>query len=181
MRIPRDHHLLHRYLEIFGLNQQLIPFEMKNKFIYLSALPEGKRTLTYDDFNNRLSSQDPELLALFPSLKPDERGKTVDQLFDAAVQPVKDLWLSTFKANGGVANAKPPYKVTALVAAYKAITEKYDNYTLRSYLAEVSGWSEDAINLYDLGNAHVVFGNGFIESFKDAFLSSNESGDMAGM
>ncbi len=35
--------------------------------------------------------------------------------------------------------------------------------------------------LYDLSNAHVVFDNGFIESFKDAFLSSNSEGVTCGM
>ncbi|KAL8920777.1 MAG: hypothetical protein Q9172_004348, partial [Xanthocarpia lactea] len=58
---------------------------------------------------------------------------------------------------------------------------EYDKYSLRSYLTDVAGWSEDAINLYDLGNAHVVFENGFIESFKDAFLSSNQGGTASGM
>jgi monoamine oxidase len=54
-------------------------------------------------------------------------------------------------------------------------------YFLCSYLEGVARWSPDAIRLYDLGNAHVVFENGFIESFKDAFLSSNSGGGTAGM
>ena len=50
---------------------------------------------------------------------------------------------------------------------------------MRPYLGEVTQWSPDAIKLFDLGNAHVVFENGFLESFKDAFLSSNSpSGGM---
>jgi len=181
MRIPHDHYLLHRYLDIFGLSKELIPFEMKNKFIYLSGLPEGKRTMTYDEFDAKLRNKDEEILALFPHLRPEEKGLTVDQLFEDAVKVVKDDWLATYKEHGGQLGDTPPYKVEALVAAYQSITEKYDKYTLRSYLTEVAGWSEDAINLYDLGNAHVVFENGFIESFKDAFLSSNKSGGEAGM
>ncbi|KAJ7700917.1 hypothetical protein B0H16DRAFT_1902887 [Mycena metata] len=181
MRIPHDHYLLHRYLEIFSLADQLIPFEMKNKFIYLSGLDEGERTMTYEVFDQKLVRQDARVLALFPGLKAEEKGKTVDQLFDAAVQPVKKLWLSTYKAHDGKEGDQPPYLADALIAAYKAITDKYDKYTLRSYLTDVAGWSEDAINLYDLANAHVVFENGFIESFKDAFLSSNQSGSEAGM
>lgn len=181
MRIPKDHYLLHSYINHFGLKPQLIPFEMQNKFIYLSGLPEGSRTLTYSDFNARLVAQDPALLALFPNLLKDERGLTCDQLFDRAVQPVKDLWLKEYRSHGGSDNDKPPYVADALLAAYQRITDEYDKYTLRSYLTEVAKWSQDAINLYDLGNAHVVFENGFIESFKDAFLSSNEGGEAAGM
>jgi monoamine oxidase len=181
MRIPGDHYLLHRYLQIFDLDKQLFPFEMKNKFIYLSGLPEGRRAMTYSEFDSKLVAKDPEILALFPNLKSEERGKTCDQLFDAAVQPVKDAWINEYRRHGGSSRDQPPYPVDALVAAYKKITKDYDKYTLRSYLTEVAGWSEDAINLYDLGNAHVVFENGFIESFKDAFLSSNQGGDAAGM
>jgi monoamine oxidase len=181
MRIPKDHYLLHRYLELFELKGQLFPFEMKNKFIYLSGLPEGERTMTYDVFNQKLSDEDEDLLLLFPDLQDSERGKTCDQLFDAAVKEVKDLWIETYEKNGGNLDSKPPYKRDALIAAYQAITKKYDKYTLRSYLTEVAKWSEAAINLYDLGNAHVVFENGFIESFKDAFLSSNQGGSQAGM
>ncbi|KAJ7026348.1 hypothetical protein C8F04DRAFT_1125483 [Mycena alexandri] len=158
MRIPHDHYLLHRY-----------PRNLQ------------ERTMTYDVFNQKLVSQDARVLALFPGLKAEEKGKTVDQLFDAAVQPVKKLWLNTYKAHDGKEGDQPPYLADALIAAYKAITDKYDKYTLRSYLTDVAGWSEDAINLYDLANAHVVFENGFIESFKDAFLSSNQSGSEAGM
>ncbi|GKT47753.1 uncharacterized protein ColSpa_07934 [Colletotrichum spaethianum] len=64
---------------------------------------------------------------------------------------------------------------------YKAITKKYDKYTLRSSLTEVAGWSDDAVELYDLGNAHVIFENGFIESLNDASLSSNQVGAAAKM
>ena len=65
--------------------------------------------------------------------------------------------------------------------AYEEITKVYDKFSLRSFLVEKAGWSQDAINLFDLGNAHVVFENGFIESLKDAFLSSNDQGKQAGM
>jgi hypothetical protein len=41
----------------------------------------------------------------------------------------------------------------------------------------VATWSSDAINLYDLGNTHVVFENTVIETWSDVFLLSNNSGD----
>lgn len=179
MRIPGNHFLLHKYIQNFGLKQQLFDFEMKNKFIYISGYGE---TLTYDKFNTLLEAQDGTLLKLFPTLTKNERGKTCDTLFTEATQQVVDYF---WKAYDGFSarddNSSEPVDVYAIKQAYKAITDKYDKYTLRSYLTELGSWSEDAINLYDLGNAHVVFENGFIESFKDAFLSSNQQGGQAGM
>jgi monoamine oxidase len=175
MRIPKDHYLLHRYLEIFGLNKQLFPFEMRNKIIHLSGMPEGKRTMTYDAFDKALVDKDGDLLNLFPKLKDEEKSMTCDQLFDTAVQKVKQLWLDTYTANGGTPGEKPPYNVKALVAAFDSIGDMYDKYTLRSYLTDVAGWSEDAVNLYDLGNAHVVFENGFIESSRTLFCPATRA------
>ncbi|RKK67155.1 hypothetical protein BFJ69_g14756 [Fusarium oxysporum] len=157
MRIPANHYLLHKYIEDFGLKPQLFDFEMKNKFIYISGYGE---TLTYDRFNDLLQGEDPKLLSLFPGLRECEKA------YEKAADEVSFL---------------EKIQVQAIKDAYAAITKKYDSYTLRSYLTDVAGWTEDAINLYDLGNAHVVFENGFIESFKDAFLSSNKGGEQAGM
>jgi monoamine oxidase len=172
MRIPKDHYLLLEYINKFNIDS-LFDFEMQNKFIYLSGYKGGSK-LTYDDFNAKLQNEDPELLALFPTLKDSEKGKTCDDLFFAAVVPVVDDFAQAYK------NAAEP-ESNKIKAAYKAITDEYDKYTLRSYLLEVARWSQDAIKLYDLGNAHVVFENSFIESFKDAFLSSNQAGAEAGM
>lgn len=186
MRIPQNHFLLHKYIENFGLKDQLFDFEMENKFVFISGLG---RTLTYKDFNTMLVNQDPELLRLFPGLRDHERGLNCDQLFTEAVAPVvKAFWAAYDNSNSSSSSnnlkkAVDPktINVDAVKRAYKTITEQFDRYTLRSYLTEYAGWSEDALNLYDLGNAHVVFENGFIESFKDAFLSSNTQGDQAGM
>ena len=65
--------------------------------------------------------------------------------------------------------------------AYQKITDEYEKYSLRSYITDVVGWSEDAINLYDLGNVHVVFENRFIEPFKGVFLSNSSRGKAAQM
>ncbi|KAF8314680.1 amine oxidase [Clavulina sp. PMI_390] len=176
MRIPQDHFLLHRYLDLFGLNEQLFPFSMKDKVIYLSGMPEGQRTMTYHDFNTKLTNRDPTLLALFPGLRKNEQGKRIDDLFETAVEHVKQVWRETYIAAGGI--LEPPYTPQALQAAYQRITVEYDKYTLRSYLMEVAGWSQAAISLYSLGSPHVVFENGFIESFKDAFLSTGGSTGM---
>ena len=177
MRIPQNHFLLHQYIDDFGLGTQLFDFEMENKFIYVSGF---EKTLTYKSFNELLieAGKTPEskkLLDLFPRLKESEKGLTCDQLFSKAVSiVVEDFW----KAYGPDQEKIVEEKVKV---AYEAITEEYDRYSLRSFLTEKAGWSLDAINLFDLGNAHVVFENGFIESFKDAFLSSNDQGKQAEM
>ncbi|KAK4663456.1 hypothetical protein QC763_608520 [Podospora pseudopauciseta] len=172
MRIPGNHFLLRTYIDNFKIGE-LFNFEMQNKFIYLSEY-RGGTTLTYDDFNDKLKRQEPELLKLFPSLKKCERGHTIDKLWEVAVAPVVEDFRKAYKN----AEGDKPFKIKT---AYQAITNLYDKYTLRSYLQERANWSPDAIKLYDLSNAHVVFENGFIESFKDAFLSSNSQGAQVGM
>ncbi|KAF9760881.1 hypothetical protein IL306_004090 [Fusarium sp. DS 682] len=178
MRIPRNHYLLHQYIEDFGLKDQLFDFEMKNKFIYISGYGE---TITYDHFSYLLQHRDEKLLRLFPDLRDCEKGKTCDELFTDAVKPVVKLFWEVYDREDKNPRVPEDYSIEAVQKAYAAITKEFDKHTLRSYLTDVAGWTEDALNLYDLGNAHVVFDNGFIESFKDAFLSSNKEGDQAGM
>jgi monoamine oxidase len=111
------------------------------------------------------------LLSLFPNLKENEKGKTIDELWNEAVQVVYNEFYKVYI----------PDHIESIGLAYEHVTKLYDKYTLRTFLEEVAGWSQDCISLYDLGSAHVVFGNGFIESWKDSFLSSNQQGESAGM
>ena len=46
--------------------------------IYLKGL--GK-PLPYHVFEKRLREKDPEILGLFPNLKENEKGKTIDELY----------------------------------------------------------------------------------------------------
>ncbi|KAI1768961.1 hypothetical protein GGR53DRAFT_318104 [Hypoxylon sp. FL1150] len=172
MRIPGNHFLTHAYIKNFNIDT-LFDFDMKNKFIYLSGY-RGGTTLTYDHFNDLLKGCDHELLELFPNLNANEKGKTCDKLFFEAVDPVVKLFQKSYTEASGDQGDK-------VRVAYQKITEAYDRYSLRSYLEDVAHWSPDAIKLYDLGNAHVVFENGFIESWKDSFLSSNAGGGSAKM
>ncbi|KAL9574019.1 hypothetical protein ACKAV7_001795 [Fusarium commune] len=171
MRILANHYLLHKHIEDFGLKPQLFEIEMKNKFIYISGYGEA---LTYDRFNELLQERDPKLLSLFPGLRECEKGKTCDKLFTEAVGKVVDDFWEAYEKAADEVSFPEKIQVQAIKDACAATTNKYDSYTLRSYLTDVAKWTEDAINLYDLGNAHVVFENGFIESFKDAFLSTRE-------
>jgi monoamine oxidase len=179
MRIPKNHYLLHKYIDDFGLHDDLFDFEMKNKFIYISGYGE---TLTYERFNSLLrdggkSKDSKTLLELFPGLREEEKGKTCDTLFaDAVLVVVNDFWKAY-----DAPQVKGKSKEDRIKIAYDTITMDYDKLSLRAFLTDRANWSQDAINLYDLGNAHVVFENGFIESFKDAFLSSNDQGLQAEM
>ncbi|KXJ86600.1 hypothetical protein Micbo1qcDRAFT_112184, partial [Microdochium bolleyi] len=190
MRIPAAHLLLDSYINKFKIGERFA-FEMLNKFIYISGLD---RTVPYGaeedpeegTFNHMLQTKDAKLLALFPGLKDNEKGKSCDRLFNEAVAEVKLYFQQAYGPSieameKGGKKVSDEEKIAKVIAGYKAITERYDKHSLRSYFKEVAKWSEDAINLYDLGNAHVVFENGFIESFKDAFLSSNSGGATSGM
>lgn len=168
MRIPRNHFLVHEYLDHFDMKDQLELFEQENKIIYLSGY--GK-TITYDEFNVLLKNKDPKLLQLFPNLKDNEKGKTIDELWGEAVQVVYDEFYKVYV----------PRDISTIAPAYKHVTELYDKYSLRTFLEQIAKWSQSCLDLYDLGSAHVVFGNSFIESWKDSFLSSNQQGDKAGM
>jgi monoamine oxidase len=98
-------------------------------------------------------------------------GKTVDELWDDAIKPVQLLFNTVYD----------PKRPETLQKAYKKVFLEYDKYSLDSYFREVANWSDDCVRLYDLGSAHVVLDNGFIESWKDSFLSSNDQGQAAGM
>lgn len=178
MRIPANHFLLHQYIKDFGLSSKLFPFEMENKFIYVSGYGEK---LTYEKFNSLLkdggsSEESKKLLSFFPGLKKSEKGQTCDVLFASAIEEVRPVFWDAYDA---VECQKS--KAEKITRGYEAITAEYDKYSLRSFLIEKAKWSLDAISLFDLGSAHVVFENGFIESFKEAFLSSNDEGKQAGM
>jgi L-amino-acid oxidase len=167
MRLPHNHILVHTYLKHFQMEDQLERFEQANKIIYIAGY--GK-TLTYDEFNALLLKKDEKLLSLFPNLKPNERGKTIDTLWDEAIQPVVDEFNKIYAGN--------PAKIRE---AYAHITRLFDKYSLQTYFEQVANWSPDCILLYDLGSAHVVLSNAFIESWKDAFLSSQSGGEEAKM
>jgi monoamine oxidase len=179
MRIPENHLLVDAYLKKFGLHEKLIDFEMKNKLIYLSGYKGGQR-LDIATFEKLLRDKDAELLTtLLPELKEEEKGKTADEIFDEAIEEVR----TTYHIAKQKAKKKNPSatKRELIRAGYNGITKAYDKFSLRSFLEKKAEWSSSAISLYNLSNAHVVFENGFIESLKDAFLSSNTDGQKAKM
>jgi monoamine oxidase len=174
MRLPSDHVLVRTYLDKFGLLSQLEAFPQGNRLIYLSGL---ERTITYDQFEDLLRRKNDELLQLFKGLTEDEKGKTTDDLWIAAITPVETDWKEAYR-NG---RSDKKGHVDAVRAAYEKIEEKYGHHTLRSFFENEARWSEAAILLYDLANAHVVLTNAFTESWKDGRLSSQKLGDKARM
>ena len=167
MRLPQNHLLVRTYLAMFGLTDQLERFEQETKIIYLSTY--GK-TITYDEFNKLLCNRDPDLLRCFPNLRDNEKGKTTDALWVDAIKPVVDAFEAVYQG-----------QAKNIAAAYARITKLYDQYSLQTYFEQVAGWSQDCISLFDLGSPHVVLDNAFIESWKDAFVSSQSGGEHAGM
>lgn len=167
MRLPQNHVLVRTYLDQFGLTDQLEPFEQENKIIYLSTYGQ---TITYQEFNSLLCAQDPKLLSCFPDLRENEKGKTIDTLWNMAIQPVVEAFEAVYQG-----------QLQHIGAAYAHITELYDRYSLQTFFEQVAAWSQDCISLYNLGSPHVVLDNAFIESWKDAFVSSQAGGKQAGM
>jgi monoamine oxidase len=167
MRLPANHVLVRTYLKHFKLTDQLEKFEQDNKLIYLSTY--GK-ILTYNQFDALLKKKDNKLLKCFPGLLENEKGKTIDELWDTAIKPVVDLFEKHYQG-----------KPENIVTAYEEVTKAFDKFSLQTYFEQVAGWSQDCISLYDLGSPHVVLDNALIESWKDAFLSSQTAGGQAGM
>ncbi len=98
-------------------------------------------------------------------------------LWAEAVAPVDSVWRTAFTdgINSGAC------RLDAIRDAYDALHAEFGTYSLRTFFEGVAKWSQDAILLYDLANAHVVLTNSFTESWKDSFLSSQGAGIQAGM
>jgi monoamine oxidase len=125
MRLPKNHVLVHTYLKMFGLADQLETFEQENKIIYLSTY--GK-TITYDEFNKLLCNKDPALLNCFPNLRDNEKGKTIDMLWAEAIKPVVDEFEAVYQGQD-----------QNIAAAYSHITNLYDKYSLQTFFEQVAG------------------------------------------
>jgi monoamine oxidase len=117
MRIPRVHTLTLEYCELFNLPMR--PFVMGNPKTLVHMNGE---TMTFAE-----ADAQPDRLPF--ELADHEKGKTWNELWNAAVQDVIDLW----KREGD--------------HAFDALLEEYDKYSIREFL-ELKGFSEGAIELY---------------------------------
>lgn len=119
MRLPRSHDLTMAYIDKFEL--KTVPFTMGNPNAYV--LIAGKK-MRIAEFR-----KDPNVLGF--ELKESERGKTANQLWDEALEPLT----SQLEAEGE--------------AAWDKIIPEYDQYSLEEFLM-ARGWSEGAMEMFGL-------------------------------
>lgn len=132
MHIPLRHKLTMAYVDRFDLETK--PFTMDNPDTYVYL--HGKR-VRRSDFNPREFTF---------NVKPEEAGKTHDDLLRLALEPIFEL-----------------LKVHDEETAWQIISAEYDSLSLRDYL-EASDWSEAAIEMLGLlGNVEARLPFSFVE------------------
>lgn len=137
MRIPRAHALTMAYVEKFGLST--FPFRMGNPRALCCLM--GLR-LTLEE-----AERDPDRLGF--ELAESERGLTSAALWARALRPLA----ARLEAESG--------------AAWSAITEEYDSYSVREFL-ESQGWSEGAIERFGLlANQEALMNSSFLELLRE--------------
>ena len=119
MRIPGTHALTLGYIEKFGLRTRPFHADSPNAYCHLS----GQRHL--------LSAVKDDLDCLGHDLAPDEQGKTIDQLWEATIQPIRER----LRREGE--------------AAWASIIEEHGEFSTRAFLRR-HGWSADAVELFGL-------------------------------
>jgi len=162
MRIlPQRQEIIRSYLKHFNMCEQLEEFESNNKCIYLCKY--GK-LLEYSDFQQKLIERDEKLLSCFPGLLESEKGKSLDTLWREAIEEINKTW--TDKYYEKIKNNKFNESVAA---AWRAVTRKYDKYSVKTYLQH-KNWSDACIEMYRLGTNQVGLTISILEEWKDAFL-----------
>jgi monoamine oxidase len=137
MRIPRSHALTMAYIERFGL--RTLPFTMNN--------PRAYYFLNGRHYRIAEANADPDMLG-FDCL-PAERGRSHNQLWSAALQPL-------------LAKLEPDP-----LAAWDEIVTHYDQYSTREFL-EICGWSEGAIEMFGLlADQEALMNSSFLELFRE--------------
>lgn len=137
MRIPRAHDLTMAYVEQFGL--PTIRFPMHNPRAYYHV---GGRRFRIADVE-----ADPTMLPF--DLAEGERGKTIGELCEALVAPLR----RRIEDEGE--------------AAWAEIVAAYDGHSIREHL-EASGWSEGAIEMFGvLANIEALMNTSFLELLRE--------------
>jgi monoamine oxidase len=137
MRIPAAHRLTLAYVEAFKL--ATVPFTMGNPRAYYHVGGTKHRIAEVNGDPARLGFE----------LAAHERGRSHDELWRAAIQPLLDRL-----ASGGP-------------RAWNWIVETYDDFSTREFL-EQSGWSEGAIEMFGLfSNQEALMNSSFLELFRE--------------
>lgn len=116
MRIPDAHKLTWRYIDKFNLKTQPFIMERKRQFLYIN-----NTRMTWHAFH-----QNPVIKGFH--LKPNEHGKTPQQLWTETVAPLKKKF-----DEGG----------------WKEILDEWGDDTTRQFLKKM-GWSSDAITFWGI-------------------------------
>ncbi|KAL4647534.1 L-amino-acid oxidase [Arapaima gigas] len=126
MRIPSFHKILLNFLKNLGVKTN--PFIQYNCNTYYFV--NGRLLRTYAVRDN------PDLLG-YP-LEPSEQGKSAEELFNLALQPVNDLKKSGYKC--------------------KSVMKKYDRFSVKEYLVKVANLSSGALRMIgDILNENSFF------------------------
>jgi monoamine oxidase len=137
MRIPRSHALTNAYIEKFGL--RTLPFTMNNPRAYYYL--NGQRYRVED------ATALPDSLGF--ECRENERGRSHNQLWSAALQPL-------------VARLEQDP-----VGAWDEIVAEYDQYSTREFL-QTCGWSEGAIEMFGLlADQEALMNSSFLELFRE--------------
>lgn len=137
MRIPRSHDLTMAYVEKFGLKTSPFTMDNQNGYVFI----HGQR------YRKSQISEKPELLEF--DISPQEQGKTHQQLWNTALQPLYAI----LQANGE--------------SGWDEIIARYDEYSTREFL-EFSGWSEGAIEMFGLlADQEGIMNASFLELFRE--------------
>jgi monoamine oxidase len=137
MRIPRVHHLTMAYVEKFGLSHS--PFAMNN--------PQGLYYLHGQKYRAAEVEASPDILGF--EVAEHERGKTTNQLWEAALRPI-----TKFLDDQGP-------------AGWDALVARYDGHSTREFLEE-QGWSEGAIEMFGLlANQEALMNTSFLELLRE--------------
>jgi monoamine oxidase len=137
MRIPSAHDLTLAYVKAFKL--ATLPFAMGN--------PKGYSYV--GGVRRRLGEVAADLDSLGFELAPHERGKTHQQLWNAALAPLLER----------LAKEGP--------RSWNWLVENYDHFSTREFL-EHCGWSEGAIEMFGLfANQEALLNSSFLELFRE--------------
>ncbi|MBI5032810.1 MAG: FAD-dependent oxidoreductase [Chloroflexi bacterium] len=137
MRLPRTHHLTMAYIEKFNI--KTAPFTMGNLQAYYFLGGKKVRKAAGDAFPDSLGFE----------LAPNECGKTIEQLWAAAIMPI----VRKIEQEGQ--------------AAWAEIIQMYDRLSLREFLEE-NKWSEGAIEMFGLlADQEALMNSSFLELLRE--------------
>ncbi|MHB1355185.1 MAG: flavin monoamine oxidase family protein [Anaerolineae bacterium] len=147
MRIPRQHDLTRAYCERFGLT--LNPFTTGNPQAYYFFAGNKMRISE--------ATARPNLLPF--NLAPHEQGRTIQQLWRAAIADLEQAWCARDDS------------------VWSDVMRRFDHLSIRQFL-EHKGWSEGAIEMYGLiAQQEALMNSSFLEVLHEELCGYYEEMD----